>query len=226
MTALFGFGKKSEEEIWREEEREEQYQNQQAVLARRRTNSWQKVRRGLPLPLPGRRRCQAPRAHRQQAHVLPLSLPHPALVCFWPPPFEPPFDRGPCCCCLLLQDVVDRRKEVSKYLQNPEYRKQVDAEKRARFKAKKEQAVSSCSRLVSLPACPPGCCMLAVGLVSQCSLQPPPAPGRIPSLARPPVLLRPLLPCDSHVFAGAREPRAQQRLPHHRPPGTLRKPRL
>ncbi|EFN54592.1 expressed protein [Chlorella variabilis] len=36
-------------------------------------------------------------------------------------------------------EVVDRRKEVSKYLQNPEYRKQVDAEKRARFKAKKEQ---------------------------------------------------------------------------------------
>ena len=38
-------------------------------------------------------------------------------------------------------EVVDRRKEVSKYLQNPEYRKQVDAEKRARFKAKKEQEV-------------------------------------------------------------------------------------
>ncbi|KAL4427626.1 hypothetical protein ABPG75_001715 [Micractinium tetrahymenae] len=37
------------------------------------------------------------------------------------------------------KDVVERRKEVSKYMQDPEYKKKVDDEKRARFKAKKEQ---------------------------------------------------------------------------------------
>jgi hypothetical protein len=36
-------------------------------------------------------------------------------------------------------EVVERRKEVSRYLRDPAYKKQVDDEKRARFKAKKEQ---------------------------------------------------------------------------------------
>ena len=39
--ALFGFGKKREK-TWREVEREEQIAIQQEVLARRKTNSWQK----------------------------------------------------------------------------------------------------------------------------------------------------------------------------------------
>ncbi|PSC68565.1 hypothetical protein C2E20_7777 [Micractinium conductrix] len=36
-------------------------------------------------------------------------------------------------------EVVERRKEVSKYMQDPVYKKKIDAEKRARFKSKKEQ---------------------------------------------------------------------------------------
>lgn len=38
-----------------------------------------------------------------------------------------------------LQEVVERRKEVSRYMQDPVYKKKIDEEKRARFKAKKEQ---------------------------------------------------------------------------------------
>jgi hypothetical protein len=40
-------------------------------------------------------------------------------------------------------EVVERRKEVSRYLRDPAYKKQVDDEKRARFKAKKEQEVGA-----------------------------------------------------------------------------------
>lgn len=46
VSALFGFGKKSDEEkAWKEEEKEEQFRKQQEVLARRRNNSWQQVGR-------------------------------------------------------------------------------------------------------------------------------------------------------------------------------------
>lgn len=38
-------------------------------------------------------------------------------------------------------EVVERRKEVSKYLRDPAYKKKVDDEKRARFAAKKAQEV-------------------------------------------------------------------------------------
>ncbi|KAI3424946.1 hypothetical protein D9Q98_008328 [Chlorella vulgaris] len=78
VTALFGFGKKSNEKSEKDLEKEEQYAKQQEVLNRRRTNSWQ-------------------------------------------------------------GEVKERRKEVSKYLQDPAYKKKIDEEKRARFKAKKEQ---------------------------------------------------------------------------------------
>ncbi|PRW45733.1 hypothetical protein C2E21_5879 [Chlorella sorokiniana] len=36
-------------------------------------------------------------------------------------------------------EVKERRAEVSRYMQDPAYKKQVDEEKRARFKARKEQ---------------------------------------------------------------------------------------
>jgi glutamate synthase domain-containing protein 1 len=41
VTALFGFGKKSNEKSEKDLEKEEQYAKQQEVLNRRRTNSWQ-----------------------------------------------------------------------------------------------------------------------------------------------------------------------------------------
>jgi hypothetical protein len=73
--ALFGFfgGKDNE----KEREKEEQYRAQQEVLARRKSNSWQK-------------------------------------------------------------DVKDRRAKASRYMRDPEYKKQCDEENRKKFLAKKE----------------------------------------------------------------------------------------
>jgi hypothetical protein len=71
--ALFGFGRKDD---GADEDKEEQYRLQQEVLARRRTNAWQK-------------------------------------------------------------DVKERRAKASRYLNDPEYKKQCDEENRKKFLAKK-----------------------------------------------------------------------------------------
>lgn len=41
--------------------------------------------------------------------------------------------------CLPLQEVRDRRAKTSRYLNDPEFKKQCDAENRAKFKARMEE---------------------------------------------------------------------------------------
>lgn len=158
VSALFGFGGGKREKSEKELEKEEAYRVQQEVLARRRNNSWQQVgvlRRACAAITAPASLDASPRSRSAPsltnlsftAHILrPVAAQHPcrsgtqpgcgcrpANACAAPPRCER------CAAAPPLQGVIERRKEVSKYMQDPEYKKKVDEEKRARFKAKKEQ---------------------------------------------------------------------------------------